>query len=149
VAPTIVLNKRALNKKESLEVSGYATPNNKVKIEIDGKLVGEIAATRTGYYALSVKMSSLADGDHRARVLQANSSQVSDYSLLKIFRVAELFVANSDLNNDGKLNISDWSIFLSSWSSREEALRRKVDLNSDGKINIFDLSIFLSSFRKR
>ena len=94
-------------------------------------------------------MSDLVEGSHQARVLQSSSSQTSDYSLLKIFRVAELFSVNSDLNSDGKLNISDWSIFLSSWSSRNESLRKKIDLNGDGKISILDLSLFLSSFSRR
>ncbi len=149
IAPSISLDKRSLNKREKLQVSGYATPNNKVKIEIDNKQVIEVTASKTGYYFSLISMSDLVEGSHQARVLQSSSSQTSDYSLLKIFRVAELFSVNSDLNSDGKLNISDWSIFLSSWSSRNESLRKKIDLNGDGKISILDLSLFLSSFSRR
>jgi len=150
IAPTIALHKRALGNKESLRISGYATPGNKVQVEIDGKVVGTVPTTASGYYTLSAPLSSLALGDHTVRSMQvAASSRTSDYSLLKAFQIAEPFAANVDLNNDGKLTISDWSIFLSSWSSREAVIKKKIDFNDDGKITIFDLSVFLSSFRKK
>lgn len=150
IAPTIMLNKRALGNGESLRISGYATPGNKVQIEIDGKIVGTVPVTASGYYTFAAPLSSFAKGDHRARSIQVTAqSRMSDYSLLKAFQISDPFVVYADLNNDGKLTISDWSIFLSSWVSREEDVRRKIDFNGDGKISIFDLSVFLSGFRNR
>lgn len=150
IAPTIALHKRALGNNESLRISGYATPGNKVQVEIDGKIVGTVPTTASGYYALSAPLSALTRGGHMARALQVTAmSRTSDYSLLKAFQISEPFAAHADLNNDGRLTISDWSIFLSSWVSRDEAVRKKIDLNNDGTITIFDLSIFLSGFRKK
>ena len=150
IAPTIMLHKRAFSSNESVRIFGYATPGNKVRVEIDGTIVGTVSTTASGYYATSAPLSALAKGDHKARAAQVTSqSRTSDYSLLKAFQIADSFTVHADLNNDGKLTISDWSIFLNSWSSREDTARRKIDFNNDGKITIFDLSVFLSSFRKK
>ncbi|MBI5913429.1 IPT/TIG domain-containing protein, partial [Candidatus Azambacteria bacterium] len=150
IAPTIILNKRSLTSRESLRIFGYATPGNKVQVEIDGKVVGTVLTTASGYYTLSAPLSALARGDHTARSMQAATlSRTSDHSLLKAFQIADPFVANADLNNDGKLTISDWSIFLSIWSSRDASIKNKIDLNGDGRVTIADLSVFLSSFRKK
>ena len=150
IAPTIMLHKRAFGNTENLRIFGYATPGNKVQIEIDGKIVGTVPTTASGYYATSAPLSALAKGDHKARAAQVTSqSRTSDYSLLKAFQIADPFAVHADLNNDGKLTISDWSIFLNSWASRDDAIKKKIDFNNDGKITIFDLSVFLSSFRKK
>ena len=145
-----MLHKRAFGNNESVRIFGYATPGNKVQIEIDGKIVGTVPTTASGYYATSAPLSALAKGDHKARAAQVTSqSRTSDYSLLKAFQIADPFAVHADLNNDGKLTISDWSIFLNSWASRDDAIKKKIDFNNDGKITIFDLSVFLSSFRKK
>lgn len=150
IAPTITLNKRVLGATESLSISGYATPGNKVQVEVDGKIVGTVQTTTSGYYTLSTSLTALARGDHKARAMQMTSqSRTSDHSLLKAFQISEPFAMHADLNNDGKLTISDWSIFLSSWMSRDQALKKKIDFNNDGKVTIFDLSVFLSSFKKK
>ena len=149
IAPTITLNKRAFGNRESARVSGYATPGNTVQVEIDGKIVATVPAIASGYYTASVPLSSFSKGDHRARTMQiSKSGRTSDYSLLKAFQISDPFTVYADLNNDGKLTISDWSIFLSSWASREEGVRKKIDFNGDGKITIFDLSVFLSGFKR-
>ena len=149
IAPTITLHKRALGNNETLRISGYATPGNKVQVEIDGRIVGTVPTIASGYYALLAPLSSFTKSGHMARALQITvQSRTSDYSLLKAFQISEPFAVHADLNNDGKLTVSDWSIFLSSWISRDDIARKKIDFNSDGRITIFDLSVFLSSFRK-
>lgn len=151
VAPTITLNKRAFGNQENVLVSGYATPGNKVRVEIDDKTIATVPTIASGYYTASVPLAEYSRGDHRVRTTQVAtmSGQMSDHSLLKIFQIADPFVMNADLNSDGKLTISDWSIFLSSWASRDKAVRKRIDFNNDGAITIFDLSVFLSSFKKK
>ena len=145
-----MLNKRSLTNRENLRISGYATPGNKVQVEINSRIVATVSTAASGYYAVSTPLASLAQGEHRARAMQVTaSSRTSDHSLLKSFQIADSFTVNADLNSDGKLTINDWSVFLSSWSSREASIKNTIDLNGDGKITIADLSIFLSSFRKK
>ena len=59
----------------------------------------------------------------------------------------QIISSNIDYNNDRKIDISDWSIFLNNWSSSDETTRKKDDLNKDGGLDIFDFSIFLASFQ--
>jgi hypothetical protein len=47
-----------------------------------------------------------------------------------------------DLNSDGKVDIQDLSILLTSWQNETT----DGDLNSDSTVNIFDLSILLSNY---
>jgi hypothetical protein len=44
-----------------------------------------------------------------------------------------------DSNGDGKVNLVDFSIMLSSWGTNDE----RVDLNKDGTVNLADFSILL------
>ncbi len=49
---------------------------------------------------------------------------------------------NSDLNQDDKVNLYDFSIFLFWWGSNYS----NADLNCDGKVNLYDFSILLSDW---
>ncbi len=49
---------------------------------------------------------------------------------------------NPDLNQDGKVNLYDFSIMLFWWSSDYQG----ADLNCDGKVNLSDFSILLSDW---
>lgn len=51
-------------------------------------------------------------------------------------------VINSDLNNDGKVNVFDLSILLSKWGTADSV----ADINKDSTVNVFDLSILLSKW---
>jgi hypothetical protein len=51
-----------------------------------------------------------------------------------------------DLNNDGKVNISDLSILLSNWGKTGATVTG--DINKDGKVNISDLSTLLSNWTR-
>jgi hypothetical protein len=65
--------------------------------------------------------------------------------LSKIFTIAKVFAPNADLNDDGKSDISDWSIFLFRWGSTDETKKMTIDFNNDGRVDISDFSIFLQS----
>ena len=150
IAPTINLSKRTVGKKGEINVYGYATPERKVKIEIDGKVETEIASSETGYYNAIIKAVKFSEDSHKIKAKQIDKAgRESDYSILKIFSISEPFVASTDLNGDNVLNITDWSIFLSRWASKDVKLKLKIDLNNDGKITITDLSIFLNAFSKK
>ena len=44
-----------------------------------------------------------------------------------------------DVNGDGKVNLTDFSIMLFHWGGADDI----ADLNSDGQVNLTDLSIML------
>ncbi len=53
---------------------------------------------------------------------------------------------SSDINGDGKVDLTDLSILISNWGSTKN---RKVDLNGDGKVNLADVSILLSKWTQK
>jgi hypothetical protein len=83
----------------------------------------------------------------RARQITVNGLQ-SEFSPQKVFFTTNLVVPKTDFNNDGKINVSDWSIFLSRWTSTEPSTRLLDDLNGDGKIDASDFSIFIRTLKQ-
>jgi len=51
----------------------------------------------------------------------------------------------ADLNNDGKISLTDISIFMTAWSSKD----RIIDFDNDGKMTFTDFSIMLSVYFKQ
>jgi hypothetical protein len=49
---------------------------------------------------------------------------------------------SSDINGDGKVNLTDLSILLFFWQKSNPS-NPKTDINGDGKVNLTDLSIML------
>ena len=49
-----------------------------------------------------------------------------------------------DINNDGKINILDFSVIMSEWGQVGTTL--SSDMNRDGKIDIFDFSILMANW---
>jgi hypothetical protein len=49
-----------------------------------------------------------------------------------------------DINNDGKVNIFDFNIFVGDYPSKNI----RSDVNKDGVVNIFDFNQLLSNFGK-
>jgi hypothetical protein len=52
-------------------------------------------------------------------------------------------IKNSDLNADGKVNVTDLGIFLSNWNKTGVS---SSDINSDGVVDVIDLGILLSNW---
>jgi len=90
-------------------------------------------------------------GQHRVRAKQINldGGRESDYSTERAFIVSKLTVVKADFSGDGKIDITDWSIFLARWSSKNSLVRAGIDLNDDGKVDISDFSIFIKTIRKK
>ncbi|MBI2037039.1 MAG: hypothetical protein HYT14_01605, partial [Candidatus Liptonbacteria bacterium] len=129
---------------------GYATPGSSIELEIDGAALAkkETAAANGSYKAL-FNTAELAFGSHRVRARQIDAEgAASDFSAQKTFTVSQLPVPRADLNSDGIITISDWSIFLSRWRTKDPDLRATLDLNGDGKVDIADFSVFIRTIRR-
>ena len=149
IPPTIDLVRPMVVKGNFLEVFGYASVRNNVKIEIDNDLVYETGADNNGNYHLLIDTDNFSLGRHSIRAKQQYSStkQESDFSPIRNFSIYISKATKVDFNSDGKVDIEDWSIFLSRWKTEDQDERNTIDLNNDGKINIGDLSIFLQLFK--
>ncbi len=145
--PTLGFGKSTFLREDLITLAGYAMPGNKIEIEIDEKQIPrEIFAGNDGSFKLSLTNFDYAFGSHKARIRQRDSAKrASDFSLDKIFTIAKVFAPNADLNDDGKSDISDWSIFLFRWGSPDQTKKSTIDFNNDGRVDISDFSIFLQS----
>ncbi|MBI5004677.1 MAG: DNRLRE domain-containing protein [Candidatus Lloydbacteria bacterium] len=148
VPPTIDFETAIVPLGKEIKAQGYAAPKSSVVVEIDGILKEEVKSEEDGLWSFATSTASFRIGNHYARVKQTGASgKESEFSSSRAFRVSLLAVPKSDLNNDDKITIADWSIFLFRWGSKDTALRSKIDMNNDGKIDISDLSIFLKTLK--
>jgi hypothetical protein len=133
-----------------LATIGYATPGSKLSIEVDGEaVIADIIAGADGTYKYLLGTSSLSLGSHTIRAYQTTDDGVkSEFSSQKVFFTTNLAVPKTDFNNDGKLNISDWSIFLARWFSTDSVTKMLNDLNNDKKLDATDFSIFIRTLRQ-
>ena len=149
MAPTVYLNQPTVTRGTFTGITGLAMPNYKIELMIDGVKTPETVKAKTdGSYNLVFNTDRLDLGTHTLRVRQVdNKGQTSDYSIEKSFMLIKFFTPKADLNNDGKLDATDWSIFLVRYRSTDPKVRQTIDLNGDGKTDQTDLSLFLEAFR--
>ncbi|MBI3634213.1 MAG: hypothetical protein HY228_01180 [Candidatus Yonathbacteria bacterium] len=148
--PTIDIVNGQVSRGSNALVTGYASPKHIVQIKLDGIIKDKIITEKDGSYLFKLSTGELAFGQHKVQAIQIDpaSAKESDLSLSRTFVVSRLSVVQADLSGDGKIDIRDWSIFLSRWVSKDSLLRESIDLNGDGKINIIDFSIFIKTIRK-
>lgn len=150
--PTISLARNVVSTGSKLIVNGYKWPQGEIRFEIDGieRIDASITYGGDGSYRVEFNTKDLSIGLHNVRVRQtyAGGFTLSDYSFLKNFTVSVLSVVDADLNKDGRIDISDWSIFLFRWSSPDQALRDTIDFNADEKLDLSDFSIFVRTLKR-
>ena len=122
-----------------------------MQIEIDRIIKKEVKVGKDGVYKIAVDTGTLEFSPHQVRAKQTDTilKRESDFSPTQTFVVSQLTAPRADLSGDGRVDIRDWSVFLSRWGSKDESQKKKVDLNGDGKVNILDFSIFIRTLRKK
>lgn len=146
--PTISLDKDSVQPGASLVVSGSGTPDRQIRIHVASTPREYILpALHTGSYAYSVNTVGLEVGLHTAksRTEFTEADLQSAYSQLMTFGVGKTppkapSASTSDLNNDSKINLIDFSI-MAYWWKRTLPASSPVDLNHDGKLDLKDFSI--------
>lgn len=149
--PTVDILNGQVSRGGNLKVFGYASPGHTIRVYINDILVKETLAGRGGVYSFDIPTGVFDFGQHRVRAKQINldGGKESDFSTERTFIVSKLTVVKADFSGDGKIDITDWSIFLARWGSKSSLGREGIDLNSDGKIDISDFSIFIKTIRKK
>ena len=147
-APTVTIKKNVIPTKEIVEIEGFATPGTELTFELDGKPISARPRMESGgFYYLFLNAAELTVGSHTIRARQIDYTGIeSDYSLTGTFTISD-FVPETDLNGDGAVTITDWSIFLQIWGSDDTARRKLIDFSKDGKVTVTDLSIFIQTMR--
>ena len=147
--PTVGFSQATVTKGSQLTVVGYASPGATVSFEIDNHpIILTATAASNGFYQLLYPTGDLSLGSHTLRAKEIDvSGESSTYSVQKVFTVSPLLTPQVDFNHDGKVNVLDWSIFLSRWLSTDPKVRALDDLNGDGRVDIQDFSIFVRTMK--
>ncbi len=163
VSPTIGADKQEVKFGNTITFFGYTYPASvlHVMINSDTEIADTVKANALGRWKYALNSDNLEKGEHAAKS-QTETAQkiVSPFSETLGFRVGDADVAfgagirpasrplaercgkNGDLNNDGKVNIIDFSIMLFFWNQRNPK-NACADANRDGIVNLFDFSIML------
>ncbi len=152
LSPTLGLIRTSITRGDNLGLIGSATAGNKIEVEIDGNISTSSSATADskGNYKILINTASLDFGSHTVRVRQVTSGGTkSDFSPQQVFSITKVFTPNMDFNNDGVIDIKDWSIFISRWTSTDPKVRALDDLNGDGKVDVQDFSIFVRTLKQQ
>lgn len=145
--PTITVSEKQIAPGGLLTVSGQSVPLSKIFTLINpadkntAPLMADVDST--GRWALQIDTKSLTLGFHSAKsYFQLSDSVKSDYGKLVNFYIgteAPSDTPSVDLNGDEKVNLVDFSIFLTSWGTDDV----RTDFNQDGTVNLADFSIML------
>lgn len=147
--PTISVDKRQLRKGDTLVISGQSAPTVTVETHVHsaGDIVITTSTDTSGNWKMSFDTSPLNNNDFHtvsADFITTDSGAVerSTVSQALSFYVGTANVGKkflADLNNDGKVNLADFSILLFYWGTSTPL----ADLNGDGKVDLRDFSILL------
>ena len=152
IPPTLSLSSASVSAGDALTSSGGAMPDTQIEIDVRPTAAGSplsdthifyATSTLTGSWSAALDTSLFADGSYvaSAREIQSDQSR-SDWSTpfsLDVGGSPSSCSNSTDLNNDHKVNLIDFSIFLTFWNTTGP----RGDFNCDGTVNLADFSILL------
>jgi Dockerin type I domain len=152
VSPSIQVTPDPVTPGQTLTVSGSALPNSTVTIQ-NGKAKSRNMSESTteadgsGRWTLTLNTSNFSRGTYqiRAKSAQTNgaTTNYSAYTFYGVGEAAQTGSINADLNRDGRVNLTDFSILLFWWNTNGGDSEPPADINRDGRVNLTDFSILL------
>lgn len=143
--PTISESATQVSPGDLLTLSGQTVPGAQVVTQLSdvASTTLNAPADSTGGWALQIDTGSLSKGYHTAKsYFQLSTSSKSGFGRSVNFLIGSGTASSSgstDLNGDSRVNLVDFSIFLTLWNSSDS----RGDFNHDGKVNLADFSILL------
>lgn len=149
IAPTIEVDKKSVRRGEDITVYGQTVPKTAVHVHINSEqeFIEELDSEDDGDYSLIFNTEPLDEDFHIAKALfqlevEGNIIK-SGFSKSVSFHVGSLegeaLCPGADLNGDGRVNLTDFSILLFYWGTDNEC----ADQNNDGKVDLIDFSIMM------
>jgi hypothetical protein len=156
--PTLSLSKTSVDVGERVAVSGTSVPGSVVQLvlqrNVENRTLSDVrkftattssaTSSTPGVWSVTVDTQGLARGTYEVKAaahipgVAQSSSGASRTATLGVGEQPQESTGNPDLNQDGKVNLIDFSIFLTLFGPAGRA-----DFNDDGKTNLGDLSIML------
>lgn len=153
LAPTIAVDKSEVKRGENIAIFGQSTPSSEVTISINSEeeFFMKKISDAGGVYLLNFDTSILEMGQHLTKSKAALSGEISSFSKTVSFVVGaknvfaqSVNILRGDLNNDGRVNLVDFSI-AAYWYKQsinaEFLIKEKERLSGDGKVDLTDFSI--------
>jgi len=154
IMPSIKVTPNPVNPGQVLTISGQAIPNAEITIENqnDKSLASKKTFTTTsnanGQWSLTIDSTSLTTGTYKVRAKAKQLSGLgletnfSGYTYYGVGQSADVPLT-ADLNTDGRINLTDFSILLFWWGSDGGNSNPPADINRDGSVSLTDFSIML------
>ena len=151
VMPSIRVSPDPVNPGQTLTVTGYALPDAEITIE-NARRGSSLARTITttsnadGEWTTTIDTSALRNDTYQIRAMaeraDGRETSWSAYTYYGVGQAADVPL-NTDLNLDGRVNLTDFSILLFWWNSNGGDSEPPADINRDGRVNLTDFSILL------
>ncbi len=148
--PSITVDRVTLKQGEDITIFGQTIPkaNVLVFIQSDNEIQRQVLSDDDGEWTLFFNTAPLADNEqHLAKAYfqsEENGAQIqSGYSSTVTFFVGNqapgTTCPGADLNKDGRVNLTDFSILLYNWGTDNTC----ADQNQNGKVDLADFSIMM------
>lgn len=149
IAPTIDIDNKAVKQGEDVRIFGQTVPETKVKVYIhsEGEHIQEADSGEEGGWELVFDTTPLEEDFHTAKALFTVESEgniiESGFSRAVSFHVGKVGgtapCPEADLNADGRVNLTDFSILLFNWGTDNPC----ADQNQNGNVDLIDFSIMM------
>jgi hypothetical protein len=149
IAPSIEVDKKTVRQGEVIKIYGQTVPETKINIHIhsEQEFIEEAQSASDGNWQINFDTTPLEVDFHTAKALflvEQNENIIkSGFSRSVSFHVGkvggEAACAEADLNHDGRVNLTDFSILLYYWDTDNEC----ADQNQNGKVDLVDFSIMM------
>lgn len=147
IPPTIQVVPERVPPNTSISFEGSALPSTEVHVHVNNNERQDTALTTTsGEWKLVYDTSNLTpETFHTVKanyIDPTNTALKSGFSLISSFYVGNRDVDSqitADLNFDGLVNLTDFSILLFNWNTTNPV----ADINKDGRVDLADFSIML------
>jgi len=161
ISPSIATDRDKVRQGDSITFFGYTSPNSEISITVNSEeqVFLSTRADNSGVYLYNFNTAPLTTGQHSAKARAGLGGELTPYSQSVGFLVQDPKIADedgdrpiippgqlkkADLNNDGKVDLVDFSI-AAFWYKRPltENFKKteKEKLNGDGQVDLVDFSI--------
>jgi len=149
IPPSISVENQEVDPGDVVTISGVTVPEVTVEVSIDGN---EPSLTTTsddnGRWSVELDTSTISVDAHtlRARYVRGTTLRTeSQYgTALSLFvGVDGEATSESDLNRDGSVNLTDFSILIFWWGTAGGDSQPPADINGNGEVSLEDFSILL------
>lgn len=151
IPPSIRAANTSVNPGDVVVLQGQTIPNATVEVSVDagkGKTLTTTSDT-SGLWSIDFNTAQLAADTHtvKARFIEGTGALKveSTYgTALSLFVGVEgKPTSNSDLNRDGKVNLTDFSILIFWWGTPGGNSNPPADINQNARVGLEDFSILL------